>query len=674
MSNLLKNQKSPYLLQHADHPVNWYPWCKQAFETAHAEDKPVFLSIGYSTCHWCHVMAHESFESEEIAQILNRSFVSIKVDREERPDVDAVYMSVCQAMTGSGGWPLTILMTPEQKPFYAGTYLPKHTSYGHPGLSELLLQTEKFWKNNREQLYHTGERIVSWLQTPKTTPGKEPSPAFIRRGINELSANFDLLWGGFGRAPKFPSAHNLLLLMHYAVLEQDKKAMQMAEQTLESMARGGICDQIGGGFSRYSTDEQWLIPHFEKMLYDNAMLIYAYAKAYQITKKSFFLSVTQETVSYVLRELQDKEGGFFCGQDADSEGIEGKYYALTPSEVQSVLGMEDGGDFCRFFGITEKGNFEGKSIPNLLGHKNQKDKPMKQLCEKLRIYRLSRTPLHRDEKILTSWNSLMIAALAKASFLCEEPLWLEAAQKAQQFLEIHLTNSCSRLYIRYRDGESAGNGNLEDYAYYAWALLELYQVTWNADYLEKAVHFTNQAIQWFSDQEQGGFYLYASDAESLISRPLETWDSALPSGNSVVALVFSFLFDLTGEDRWHREQEQLLRFLAGEAEAYPAGCCFALYAMCHAVYPSAQLLCVTAEKQMPHELTNFLRMNELPGLTTLLLTLENRDQLARIAPFTAHYPIPDSGTVYYLCQGNTCSAATKDFQTLLVPLKTHFPD
>lgn len=667
MSNLLKNQKSPYLLQHAENPVNWYPWCRQAFVSAQEEDKPIFLSIGYSTCHWCHVMAHESFESEEIAQILNRSFISIKVDREERPDVDAVYMSVCQSMTGSGGWPLTILMTPNQKPFYAGTYLPKHTRYGHPGLSELLLQTEKLWKNQREQLYHTGDQIVSWLQTPKTRSGKEPSPAFIRRGIDRLSADFDPLWGGFGRAPKFPSAHNLLFLMHYAALEQNKKALQMADKTLECMARGGICDQIGGGFSRYSTDEQWLIPHFEKMLYDNALLIYAYAKAYQITNKPFFLSVTMETVSYVFRELQAPEGGFFCGQDADSDGVEGKYYALTPSEVQSVLGTEDGEDFCRFFGITENGNFKGKSIPNLLTQENRKDNRMKQLCEKLRIYRLSRTALHRDDKVLTSWNSLMIAALAKASFLCKEPLWLEAAQKAQQFLEAHLTDAHNRLYIRYRDGESAGKGNLEDYAYYVWALLELYQVTWNPDYLEKAVCFADQIIRWFSNKEQCGFYLYASDAEPLISRPQETWDGALPSGNSVAALVFSLLFDLTGETRWRREQEQLLQYLAGEAESYPAGHCFALYAMCSAVYPSSQLLCVTAEKQIPHKLTDFLRLNELPGLTTLLLTPKNRDQLARIAPFTADYPIPDSGTAYYLCQGNTCSAAAKDFQTLLTP-------
>ncbi len=318
MPNQLKDQKSPYLLQHADNPVNWYPWCSSAFETAEKEDKPIFLSIGYSTCHWCHVMAHESFEDEEAAQILNRSFICIKVDREERPDVDAVYMSVCQAMTGSGGWPLTILMAPDQKPFYAGTYLPKHSRYGHPGLLELLAQVEQLWQNQREKLYHTGEEVLSWLQaqeSQKENSDAEPSRELLRRAASELSKSFDSVWGGFGQAPKFPMPHNLTFLMHHAVLEQDKRSMQIAEQTLECMAKGGIYDQIGGGFSRYSTDRQWLIPHFEKMLYDNALLIHAYAEAYQITQKPLCLSVVRETVSYVLRAIlpffqHDRQGKF----------------------------------------------------------------------------------------------------------------------------------------------------------------------------------------------------------------------------------------------------------------------------------------------------------------------------------------------------------------------------
>lgn len=675
MPNQLKDQKSPYLLQHADNPVNWYPWCSSAFETATKEDKPVFLSIGYSTCHWCHVMAHESFEDEEVARVLNRSFICIKVDREERPDVDAVYMSVCQAMTGSGGWPLTILMAPDQRPFHAGTYLPKHSRYGHLGLLELLAQVETLWHSQRKKLYHTGEKVLSWLHAQDEASEKEMcrqelSRELLRRAAFELTESFDPAWGGFGQAPKFPMPHNLIFLMRYAAFERNSCFMKIAEQTLKHMAQGGIYDQIGGGFSRYSTDRQWLIPHFEKMLYDNALLIYAYAEAYQITGKPMFLSVTRETVSYVLRELTSEEGGFFCGQDADSDGVEGKYYALTPLEICSVLGKSDGEDFCRFFGITEKGNFEGKSIPHLPEQNGYewKDERMQRLCEKLYMYRLTRTSLHKDDKILTSWNSLMIAALAKASFLCREPAWLDAAEKAQKFLEIRLMNTGGRLHIRYRDGETAGTGNLEDYAYYGWALLELYQATWDAGYLEKAAGIAEQMIRWFSDRERGGYYLYASDAEALICRPKETWDGALPSGNSAALLVLSLLSDLTAEECWRREQEHLLYYLAKEADIHPSGHCFALPAMCSVLYPSSQLICVSADQNMPEELMDFLRQNYIPGLTVLFLNPHSQKQLIRTAPFTGHYPIPDRGAACYLCQGNTCSTCTEDFLSLLVPL------
>lgn len=664
MPNLLKNQKSPYLLQHAENPVNWYPWCEQAFEAAKKEDKPIFLSIGYSTCHWCHVMAHESFEDEEIARILNRSFISIKVDREERPDVDAVYMSACQAMTGSGGWPLTILMAPDQKPFYAGTYLPKHSLYGRLGLSELLLQIEQLWKDKREKLYTLGEKISSFLQTKKSAPDTEPSLELIRRGAEELHRSFDPVWGGFGQTLKFPMPHNLLFLMRYAAWEQEDKALKTAVKTLECMARGGIYDHIGGGFSRYSTDRQWMIPHFEKMLYDNALLIYAYAEAYQATGNLWFLSVVQETVGYVLRELTDDEGGFYCGQDADSDGIEGKYYALTQEEVYSVLGKEDGSDFCRFFGITQEGNFEGKNIPHLSEQNTEKNAQMKELCHKLYAYRRTRTSLHKDDKILTSWNSLMIAALARASFLCQEPEWLSCAKKAQRFLETHLTAPDGRLYVRYRDGEAAYFGNLEDYACYGWALLELYQATWDAAYLEKAVTAARQMVQYFSDHENGGFYLYAKDAEQLLCRPKEAVDGALPSGNSVAAYVFSYLSMLTAESSWQEETNRILSYLAKEADAYPSSHCFALLAMGHILYPSAQLICTAAENTIPEELEDFLRKRRTPGLTVLLLHPENQKLLARTAPFTMNYPIPDTGARYYLCRGNTCSAPSKDLHAL----------
>lgn len=668
MSNQLKDQKSPYLLQHAGHPVDWHPWCSRAFETARREDRPIFLSIGYSTCHWCHVMAHESFEDEEIARILNRSFLCIKVDREERPDIDAVYMSVCQAMTGFGGWPLTILMTPDQKPFYAGTYLPKHSRYGRPGLSELLLQVETLWRTEREKLLRTGDEVTAWLQTQPSDSSSAPSRELIRRGAQRLRDSFDPVWGGFGSAPRFPMPHNLIFLMRHAAREKDEQFLQMVVKTLTCMAEGGIYDHIGGGFSRYSTDDQWMIPHFEKMLYDNALLIYAYTEAYQITKNPLFCSVVRETVRYVLRELTDEAGGFYCGQDADSDGVEGKYYALTPAEVLRVLGEEDGAYFCRFYGITEEGNFEGKSIPHLSAGHRWKDEKTERLCEKLYHYRRIRTALLTDDKILTGWNSLMIAALAKASLIFDEPSWLTAAQSAQQFLETHMKDAEGRLYVRYRDGEAAGAGNLEDYAYYAWALLELYAAAWKAKDLEKAAETAGQIFRFFSDGAKGGFYLYARDAEQLICRPKESQDGALPSGNSVAALVFSLLWELTGEERWRLEQERLLHYLAGEASSWPSGYCFALTAMGQVLYPSAQLICASSgssEDVPPAKLKEALRTDYRPGMTVLLLTPDNRNLLARLAPFTAQYPLPDRKAVYYLCRDNTCSAGSEDLKALL---------
>ena len=360
MSNRLKSEKSPYLLQHKDNPVNWYPWCEEAFHRAKEEDKPVFLSIGYSTCHWCHVMAHESFEDETVAQILNQGYICIKVDREERPDIDAVYMSVCQAVTGSGGWPLTIVMTPEQKPFFAGTYFPKERYYGRPGLVDILRELLSLWKNRREELIRAGEEITAAINrtgnaaNPGDSKVSRKDHAILRKAYQIFAQQFNPVWGGFGSAPKFPVPHNLLFLMRYAREEEGyraggegSEALRMAERTLDAMAEGGIHDHIGGGFSRYSTDERWLVPHFEKMLYDNALLILAYLEIYRLTGKEKYADTVRHTADYILRELTDVRGGFYCGQDADSDGVEGKYYVFTPEEAESVLGKDDGQAFCR---------------------------------------------------------------------------------------------------------------------------------------------------------------------------------------------------------------------------------------------------------------------------------------------------------------------------------------
>lgn len=424
MANQLQSEKSPYLLQHAENPVDWLPWGPAALEEARRRDMPIFLSIGYSTCHWCHVMAHESFESEDVAAALNRSFIPVKVDREERPDVDAVYMAACIAMNGSGGWPLTVLLTPEQKPFWAGTYLPKEQ------LLSLLEQAARRWRENREELTALGNALTDHLRSEDAVRPGAPSRALVEEGVAQFSRSFDRQWGGFGQPPKFPTPHNLLFLLRYAHLTGDRRAREMAEETLEHMYRGGLFDHVGGGFSRYSTDRQWLVPHFEKMLYDNALLALAYTEAYQLTRRDYEREVVRRTLDYVLDRLTDPSGGFYCGQDADSDGVEGKYYVFSPEEMET-------------------------------------------LRRRISEYRQGRTRLHLDDKVLTSWNGLMIAALARAGLVLDEPRYLEASERAAAFIGKHLKDGRGRLLARWRQGEAAHPGKLEDYAFYAWGLLEL---------------------------------------------------------------------------------------------------------------------------------------------------------------------------------------------------------
>ena len=665
MANRLKQEKSPYLMQHGENPVDWYPWCEEAFQKAEKEDKPVFLSIGYSTCHWCHVMAHESFEDSEVADLLNREFISIKVDREERPDIDAVYMSVCQAMTGSGGWPLTIFMTPEQKPFFAGTYFPKYGGYGRFGLMELLERVADLWKNNREELLRAGNQITAAINQEQTGNGQKPNRSLVERAYSQLAQRFDYKWGGFGGAPKFPTPHNLLFLMRYADTMQDSNAMKMAEITLEDMAKGGIFDHIGGGFSRYSTDEMWLVPHFEKMLYDNALLLIAYVKAYQHTKRKCFADTAHRTARYILRELTSEEGGCYCGQDADSNGVEGKYYVFTPEEVKSVLGAEDGADFCRLYDISNSGNFEGKSIPNRIRSSedgwNMDDPRLNKLYE----YRLNRTKLHKDDKILLSWNAWAIIALAKAGQVLEEPSYLDAAVRIHVFIERKMVDGNDRLYLRYRDGEAAYVGQLEDYAVYALALLELYRVTFDAKYLQAAIHRAKQMVELFEDKANGGYFMTAYDGEQLIARPKETYDGAMPSGNSVAAMVLQTLASLTGERSWQAAADRQLSFLAGEIGEYPSASSFGVLAMMGALYPHRELVCATSDG-LPGEFTAYFSEHPADDLHVLLKTKENAETLAECAPFIKDYPIPEQGSMYYLCEGGACKAPVSEFSKLKI--------
>lgn len=663
MANRLKQEKSPYLMQHGENPVEWYPWCEEAFQKAMQEDKPVFLSIGYSTCHWCHVMAHESFADSEVADLLNREFISIKVDREERPDIDAVYMSVCQAMTGSGGWPLTIFMTPEQKPFFTGTYFPKHGGYGRYGLMELLERVADLWKNNREELLQAGNQITAAINQEQTGNGQKPNRQLVERAFSQLAQRFDHKWGGYGGAPKFPTPHNLLFLMRYADVTLESNAMKMAEITLEDMARGGIFDHIGGGFSRYSTDEMWLVPHFEKMLYDNALLLIVYVKAYQLTKRECFADTAHRTARYILRELTSADGGCYCGQDADSDGVEGKYYVFTPEEVRKVLGEADGAEFCRLYDITDSGNFEGKSIPNRIRSTEDGWDRNDPRLEKLYDYRLNRTKLHKDDKILLSWNGWAMIALAKAGQALEEPSYLDAAIRIHAFIERKMVTENDRLYLRYRDGEAAYVGQLEDYAVYALALLELYRVTFDAKYLQATIHRAKQMVELFEDKKNGGYYMTAFDGEQLIARPKETYDGAMPSGNSVAAMVLQTLATLTGEQKWQAAAGRQLSFLAGEIGEYPSASCFGVLAMMDALYPHRELVCAASDG-LPGELKDYLKKHPADALYVLLKTKENAETLAECAPFTKDYPIPGQGTMYYLCENGACKAPVSDFSQL----------
>lgn len=669
-ANRLIGEKSPYLLQHAYNPVEWFPWGKEAFGKAGAEDKPIFLSIGYSTCHWCHVMEEESFEHDGIAGILNRDFVCVKVDREERPDVDSVYMAVCQALSGQGGWPLTIIMTPECSPFFAGTYLPPKRRYGRMGLEELLTSVAKQWREKRQQLVGGAEQILGFLkQQADLEVAGEPSLGLVAQGYGQFEDSFDEVYGGFGGAPKFPTPHNLLFLLEYGARKQVREACYMVERTLVQMYRGGLFDHIGGGFSRYSTDERWLVPHFEKMLYDNGLLTLAYVEAYQATGNELYGDVARAVLGYVERELTDGEGGFYCGQDADSDGVEGKYYVFTPEEVRAVLGNDGGERFCRRFDITDKGNFEGKNIPNLLkegsgkgenAEDNREAGWRKQSGEwdesfrKLYEYRLSRTRLHKDDKILVSWNGWMISACAKAGAVLEDERYVEMAVRAEAFIRGKLWKD-GGLMVRYRDGEAAGEGKLDDYACYCQALVELYEVTFETDYLRRACEIAGAMTEQFFDDRRGGFYLYGKDGETLIVRTKETYDGAMPSGNSVAAAVLEKLSRLTGNPRWSEVLDKQMRFLAGAMDGYPAGHSYGLLAMMNVLYPTKELVCVLSNDAWEKQRGEIRKLAANGhGMAVVVKTAGNGAELRELAPYTAGYPVPEYGARFYLCTGQQC--------------------
>lgn len=643
MSNYLKDQSSPYLLQHSENPVDWYPWCEKAFEKARREDKPIFLSIGYSTCHWCHVMAHESFENEEIAKILNEYFVSIKVDREERPDIDSVYMSVCQALTGSGGWPMSIFMTPNQKPFYAATYIPPKSRWGRKGFRELLLEINDYWKYKKTDLLQSADQILNHMSTSEYSQSKkeqrtggEIDSTLPARAAETFTQAFDKKYGGFGPAPKFPTPHNLIFLMLYSKIMGEDKFYQ-AKKTLEQMRRGGIFDQIGYGFSRYSTDDFYLVPHFEKMLYDNALLILAYSAAFKMSGEKVFLETAEKTAEYIFREMTGPKGAFYSAQDADSEGQEGMYYVWDYEEVINVLGREKGAQFCRHFGITEQGNFEGKNIPNLLAGGrfcDEFDEERKALYQ----YRQSRTKLHLDDKVLTSWNSMMICAMTVLYRVTGKKEYLQAAKRACSFIEKNLAAG-TILYVSCRDSIGYVKGFLDEYAYYTAALLSLYEVDSDENYLKRAEEICKEAQRQFSDKNEGGYFLYGSENDRLITRPKETYDGAVPSGNSVMAYCLVRLAHITGSKEDQTAAERQLAYMSGEAQAYPAGHTLFLISFLLYENPPQKITVVLVQPDRREEI-----ISSLPLYAEIKILNEE----------TEEYPLLNGRTTYYICKDYTC--------------------
>lgn len=501
-------------------------------------------------------MEKESFESEEVAAILNKNYIAIKVDREERPDVDSIYMTVCQALIGSGGWPLTIFMTPDKKPFYAGTYFPKESKYKLPGIMDILNSIAEQWKEKSEDIVDSSEKIVNHIKSMGTKDsqielGEELGEDEIHNAFNSFNSVFDKNYGGFGRAPKFPSPHNLRFLLRYWKNYNEPKALQMVEKTLEAMYEGGIFDHIGFGFSRYSTDEKWLVPHFEKMLYDNALLSAVYVEAFEATGKGFYKEVAEKIFTYILRDMTSPEGAFYSAEDADSEGEEGKYYVFTLNEVSLVLGEQFYKTYCEHYNITKEGNFEGHNIPNLIGKKSSSNvnKDLERKLERMRQnlfeYRERRVHPYKDDKILTSWNGLMIAALAHGGRVFENSLYIHKAEEAMDFILSTMINENGRLMARYREGEIAHLGYLEDYAFLVHALIELYEANFNIKYLSKALELNENMLKLFKDEDQGGLFLYGIDGEELIVRPKDIYDGAIPSGNSVATLNMLRLARLT---------------------------------------------------------------------------------------------------------------------------------
>ncbi|MDG6907343.1 MAG: thioredoxin domain-containing protein [Nitrososphaerota archaeon] len=586
--NRLIGEKSPYLLEHAYNPVDWFPWGNEAFNKAKKVNKPIFLSIGYSSCHWCHVFRKESLEDEDVAKILNENFVCIKVDREERPDIDEIYMKSVMSMTGTGGWPLNVFLTPNLEPFYGGTYFPPTSRHGLPGFSMLLRNISSSWKSDRKNITDAAQQMkaaLTKMYESNPSVSQEIDKAVLNDCLDLMAASFDEMYGGFGSAPKFPSPTNIFFLLRQHRFAGSDLALRMAEKTLGALAEGGIRDQIGGGFHRYSTDRQWIVPHFEKMLYDNALLSVAFLEAYLVTKKSGYALVAEDTLNWVLREMTSRQGGFYSAVDADSPEGEGSYYVWTVQDVKESLGRDDSnvGAVCSYFGVTSEGNFEdGKSILTSVGQLKSTngtsrstpggmDSIIGSAKDLMLAFRNSRPKPAIDDKILTSWNGLMIAAFAQGYKVLGDEKFLRAAENAAHFILSSMKAKDSqplRLYRRYREGESKGNGFLEDYSFLANGLLDLYEASFNPVYLVEAIALCNSMISLFWDEAGGGFFL-SENKSDIIARPKDSYDGAAPSGNSMAALACYRVSEFNGDESFRRYTEKSIKAFWNEIKEHP---------------------------------------------------------------------------------------------------------
>jgi hypothetical protein len=631
-------------------------------------------------------MERESFEDEEVARLLNDHFVAIKVDREERPDIDHIYMTVCQAMTGQGGWPLTIIMTPEQKPFLAGTYFPKRARWGRKGMIEILEEIRDRWQDSRDKIMNTGISITEYLQSLGNKEEKELGWDTLEEAFKQHLSSFDPHYGGFGDAPKFPTPHHLTFLLRYGKERKNKKALEMVTRTLDAMANGGIYDHIGFGFARYSVDEMWLVPHFEKMLYDNALLAYAYLEAYQVTGVERYASIVSEIFTYVERTMTSPEGGFYSAEDADSEGIEGKFYVWTPEEILEVLGEVEGEWFCKYYNVTPQGNFEGMNIINRI-HPNITDvryrpyvdektgieiDPVKlaELRNKLYLAREKRVHPHKDDKILTGWNGLMIVALAKAAKVLQEPKYAHMAERNLDFLHKHLLREDGRLLARYRDGEAAFLGYLDDYAYLTWGLLELYEATFKPEYLEEAIRFSEEMIRLFWDEERGGLFFTGHDAERLIIRSKEIYDGATPSGNSVAALNLLRLAKITARNDFLDKGEAILRHFSVQVAQYPFAYTQLLHALLFMLQETKEILFTgpRGADGIP-EIGRMLQQVYLPEAVLIYHDENESTRMEQIAPYIGHQKSMDGKPTLYICQNYACRKPTTDYQEAIKSLE-----